>query len=174
MGRQGLGLTLAFLGTAATRTEPGSDAESYYRGLLAQIAKRMKRKSGDEATIGKERSRAAVTELDRNAKLDDLVRKYSLWLRIQPVSVLAMRLPVREIVVHLIRKKEERARTLHWNPFLKRLEQVLCEKCVRPAHPLNLCEKVHCLCEERFAACPKCGRTYCRVCRPRCKCETMA
>jgi hypothetical protein len=147
--------------------------ESYYRGLLAQIEKRIKRKSGDEGAIEKERSRADATELDRNAKLDDLVRKYSLRVRIQPVSVLAMRLPVREIVVRLIRKKEERSRALHWNPFLKRLEQVLCEKCGRPAHPLNLCEKVHCLCQECFAACPKCGRTYCRICQPRCKCQTM-
>ena len=146
--------------------------ESYYRGLLAQIDKRIHRKSGDEGAIGKERSRAEATELDRKAKLDDLVRKYSLRVQIQPVSVLVMRLPVREIVVRLIRKKEERARTLHWNPFLKRLEQALCEKCGRPAHPLNLCEKVHCLCQQCFAGCPKCGRTYCRVCQQRCKCDS--
>jgi hypothetical protein len=151
--------------------------ESYYRELLAQIDKRIKRKSGDAAAneaVEKERSRAEATELDRNAKLDDLVRKYSLRVQIQLVSVLVMRLPVREIVVRLIRKKEERTRTLHWNLFLKRLEQVLCEKCGRPAHPLNLCEKVHCLCQQCFCGCPKCGRTYCRVCQPRCKCQTIS
>jgi hypothetical protein len=158
-------------------TRDSARVESYYRGLLAQIDKRIRRKSGDaaakEGTIEKERSRAEATELDRNAKLDDLVRKYSLRVQIQLVSVLVMRLPVREIVVRLIRKKEERTRTLHWNTFLKRLEQVLCEKCGRPAHPLNLCEKVHCLCQQCFAGCAKCGRTYCRVCQPRCKCQTM-
>jgi hypothetical protein len=147
--------------------------ESYYRGLLAQIAKRIARKSGDAAAIEKERSRAEATELDRNAKLDDLIRKYSLRVQVQLVSVLVMRLPVREIVVRLIRKKEERTRTLHWNNVLKRLEQVLCEKCGRPAHPLNLCEKVHCLCQECWTTCPKCGRTYCRVCQSKCKCEGM-
>lgn len=160
--------------------------ESYYRGLLAQIDKRIRRKSAEtlpnaganegakEGAVEKERSRAEATELDRTAKLDDLVRKYSLRVQIQLVSVLVMRLPVREIVVRLIRKKEERTRTLHWNLFLKRLEQVLCEKCGRPAHPLKLCDKVHCLCQQCFRGCPKCGRTYCRVCQPRCKCQTMA
>jgi hypothetical protein len=146
--------------------------ESYYRGLLAQIDKRIARKSGDAGAIEKERSRAQATELDRNAKLDDLVRKYSLRVQVQLVSVLVMRLPVREIVVRLIRKKEERTRTLHWNTFLKRLEPVLCEKCGRPAHPLHLCEKVHCLCQECWSTCPKCSRTYCRVCQSRCKCAS--
>ncbi len=156
--------------------------EGYYRGLLAQIDKRVRRKSGaasgsaagKEEAIGKERSRAEATELDRNAKLEDLFRKYSLRVQIRLVGVLAMRLPVREMVVRLIRKKEERTRTLHWNPFLKRLEQVLCEKCGRPAHPLNLCDKVHCLCQQCLAGCAKCGRTYCRVCQPRCKCQSTA
>ena len=148
--------------------------EAYYRGLLAQIDKRIKRKSDDTALAEKERSRADATRLDRDAKLDDLVRKYSLRVQLQLASVLVMRLPVREIVVRLIRKKEERTRTLHWNSSLKRLEHVLCEKCGRPANPLNLCEKVHCLCRECWVPCAKCGRTYCRVCQSRCKCETMA
>jgi hypothetical protein len=148
--------------------------ESYYRGLLAQIAKRIKRKSGDaaaaEGSVEKEQSRAAATELDRNAKLEDLVRKYSLRVQVQPVSVLALRLPVREVVVRLIRKKEERTRTLHWNTVLKRLEPMLCEKCGRAAHPLHLCEKVHCLCQECWTTCASCGRTYCRICQSNCKC----
>jgi hypothetical protein len=147
--------------------------ESYYRGLLAQIAKRIARKADDGAVVQKERTRSEATERDRNAKLEDLVRKYSLRVHLQLTSVLVVRLPVREILVRLIRKKEERAHTLHWNSFLKRLEHVLCEKCGRPAHPLNLCEKVHCLCHQCWSPCAKCGRTYCRLCQPRCKCGDL-
>ncbi len=146
--------------------------ESYYKGLLAQIAKRIARKAGDASAVEKERSRSDATERDRSAKLEDLVRKYSLRVHLELTSVLVMRLPVREIVVRLIRKKEERTRTLHWNAFLKRLEPVLCEKCGRPAQPLSLCEKVHCLCKECWSTCAKCSRTYCRICQPRCKCQT--
>ena len=144
--------------------------ESYYRGLLRQIDKRIARKSGDTQTIEKERSRAEATRLDRRAKLDDLVRKYTLRVEVQLTDVLVLRLPVREIAVRLIRKKEERVRTLHWNTVLRRLEQPLCEKCSRRAHPLFLCEKVHCLCRECWAACPNCGRNYCHACQTDCKC----
>jgi hypothetical protein len=144
--------------------------ESYYDGLLSQIEKRIARKSGDGEALEKERSRATATRLDRDAKLEDLVRKYSLRVEVRLADVLTLHLPVREIALRLIRKKEECTHTLHWNPVLKRLELPLCEKCGRGAQPLFLCEKIHCLCAVCWSACPGCGRTFCRVCQSRCKC----
>jgi hypothetical protein len=144
--------------------------ESYYEGLLRQIEKRIARKSGDAEAVEKERSRARATRLDRDAKLEDLARKYSLRVEVRLADVLTVQLPVREISVHLIRKKEKRAHTLHWNAALKRLEPPLCENCGRAAQPLFLCEKVHCLCSGCWSACPDCRRSFCRVCQIRCKC----
>ena len=161
--------------TATRRlTRDSSRVESYYDGLLRQIEKRIARKSDDAGAVEKERSRAVATRLDRDAKLEDLLNKYSLRVTVQLADVLAVRLPVREIAVRLIRKKEERARTLHWNTLLKRLEPPLCEKCGRAAQPLFLCEKVHCLCTACWSACPDCGRRFCRVCQSRCKCGAAA
>jgi len=161
--------------TATRRlTRDTSRVESYYDGLLRQIEKRIARKSGEAGAVEKERSRALATRLDRDAKLEDLVHKYSLRVNIQLADVLAVRLPVREIVVRLIRKKEERERKLHWNAVLKRLEPPLCEKCGRAARPLFLCEKVHCLCAACWPACPDCGRSFCKLCQSQCRCGAMA
>jgi hypothetical protein len=168
-------LVVPFEEAAARRLARDSGrVESYYDGLLRQIEKRIARKSGDAEAVEKERSRAAATRLDRDAKLEDLARKYSLRVDVRLADVLAVRLPVREIAMRLIRKKEERARTLHWNAVLKRLEPPLCEKCGLPAQPLFLCEKVHCLCAACWSPCPGCGRSFCRVCQPRCKCGAAA
>jgi hypothetical protein len=145
--------------------------DSYYKGLLAQIEKRSARRASDPDSAEKERSRAAATRLDRAAKLDDLARKYSLKIRIQPGDVLSVALPVREISARLIRKKAERVATFHWNPKLGALEPPWCESCTGPAYPLFLCdERVHFLCRSCAAACPHCGKHFCRVCQPRCKC----
>ena len=144
--------------------------EAYYRGLLAQAQKRMAARAADPEAVEREHSRARATELDRAAKLEDLRRKYSLRVWVEPTDVLFVNLPVREIRVRLMRKKEERLRGLHWNPVLHRLEPVLCEHCSRGAHPLYLCEKMHCLCKACWAACPQCGKFFCRACQPRCKC----
>ena len=84
------------------------DAErihSYYRDLQVQIEKRIARHKNDPPAAEKERTRAAATELDRAAKLDDLARKYALRIHIEPGDVLTVLLPVREIAVRLVRKK---------------------------------------------------------------------
>jgi len=145
--------------------------DSYYKDLLSQIGKRIARRAADAEAAGKERSRVSATELDRAAKLEDLVRKYSLKIRIQPGDVLIVSLPVREISARLIRKKAERVVKLHWNPYLDALDSPWCEVCSRSAHPMFLCDdRVHFLCKECAAPCPACGRQFCRACQPRCKC----
>ena len=144
--------------------------ESYYAGLLAQIDKRIAKRAHDAAAAEKERSRAAATQADRAAKLEDLRRKYALRVRIEPALLLAVRAPVRRISLRLIRKKEERAHALDWNPVLGVLESPLCEHCSARAHPLYLCERVHLLCRNCWAQCPGCSRFFCRVCQLRCKC----
>ena len=144
---------------------------SYYRDLLRQIEKRIARHSGDPKAEEKERSRAAATELDRAAKLEDVVRKYSLKIRIEAGDVLVVTLPVREIGVQMIRKKAERAARFHWNPALGGLESPWCEGCFGRAHPLFLCDdRVHFLCKSCLSACASCGKVFCRACQSKCKC----
>jgi hypothetical protein len=143
--------------------------ESYYSGLLAQIERRAARRDAAE----KDRSRIEATQLDRAAKLEDLIRKYSLRVQLELTDVLVVRLPVRTISVRLIRKKEERRAVLHWNAVVKALDTPLCEHCSGRAHPAYLCEQVHVLCAACWSACPACGRVFCRVCQRRCKCGAM-
>jgi hypothetical protein len=142
---------------------------SYYQDLLAQIGQRMTRHRGDAPALEKERARAEATRLDREAKLEDLARKYALKIRLEPGDVLAVSLPVREIKARILRKKSERVAAFHWNPSLKRLEAPWCESCTGPAHPLWLCDdRLHFLCKSCLAPCPACGRIFCRACRPTC------
>jgi len=143
----------------------------YYRDLLRQIDKRISRHSGDPKAEEKERSRAAATELDRKAKLEDVVRKYSLKIRIEAGDVLVVSLPVREIAVQVIRKKAERAAKFHWNPALGGLESPWCEGCFGRARPLFLCdERMHFLCKSCLSGCASCGKVFCRACQAKCKC----
>ena len=144
--------------------------ESYYQGLLAQIEKRVAKRASDPAAAEKELSRASATQADRIAKLEDLRRKYSLRIQADLALVLAVRAPVRQISLRLIRKREERPHILHWNPVLRTLESPLCEHCCARAHPLYLCERLHCLCKDCWTQCPNCSKFFCRACQPRCKC----
>jgi hypothetical protein len=144
--------------------------ESYYSGLLAQLEKRAARRTAEPQAAEKDRSRIQATQLDRAAKLEDLVRKYSLRVQLELTDVLVVSLPVRTISVRLIRKKEERQVTLAWNAVLRALDTPLCEACSGRARPLYLCEKVHLLCGACLSPCASCARVFCRACQPKCKC----
>lgn len=149
--------------------------DTYYRDLQRQIQRRIARHGNDPQAAEKERSRAAATELDRAAKLDDLARRYSLKIRIEPGDVLAVTLPVREIQARVIRKKSERAARFHWNPTLGVLESPWCEGCCARTHAVFLCDdRVHFLCKACLSPCAGCGRVYCRACQPVCRCGAGA
>jgi len=151
--------------------------EEYYGGLLAQMAKRAARRTAEPQAAEKaekDRGRIAATQLDRAAKLEDLVSKYSLRVQLDLTDVLAVSLPVRTISVRLIRKKEERRVALAWNAVLRALDTPLCEACSGRARPLHLCEKVHLLCASCWRPCPACARAFCRKCQTKCKCGGMA
>ena len=145
--------------------------ESYYSGLLAQLEKRAARRTAEPQAAEKDRGRIQATQLDRAAKLEDLVRKYSLRVQLELTDVLVVSLPVRTISVRLIRKKAERQVTLAWNAILRALDTPLCEACSGRAHPLYLCDdKVHLLCANCWSPCPACARVFCRACQSRGKC----
>ena len=148
--------------------------ESYYSGMLAQLEKRAARRGAEPQAAEKDRGRIAATQLDRAAKLEDLVRKYSLRVQMELTDVLIVSLPVRTISVRLIRKKEERQVTLAWNAVLRALDTALCEACSGRARPLYLCDKVgakmHLLCAACWSPCPACARVFCRACQAKCKC----
>lgn len=131
----------------------------YYRDLLRQIEKRIAKHAGDPQAAEKEHSRAAATRLDCAAKLDDLARRYSLKIRVEPGDVLAVSLPVRAISARVIRKKTERMARFHWNPRISALDSPWCEGCLDRAHPLFLCDdRAHFLCGTCAPACPACRR----------------
>jgi hypothetical protein len=152
--------------------------ESYYAGMLAQLEKRAARRTAEVQTADKDRGRIEATRLDRAAKLEDLIRKYSLRVQLELTDVLVVSLPVRAIAVKLIRKKEERQVTLAWNAVLRALDTPLCEACSGRARPLYLCDamggktagKMHMLCGTCLGPCPACARVFCRACQARCKC----
>jgi hypothetical protein len=150
----------------------GRDSErihTYYEGMLRQVHKR--RRSAEAEGEEKARSRAEAIERDRAAKLEDLARKYALKIRIDAGDILAVSLPVVEISVRVIRKKEERVAGFHWNTVLGKLEARWCEGCFAAAHPLFLCDtRVHFLCRECAGPCERCGRHLCRACQPKCRC----
>lgn len=111
--------------------------------------------------------RQKAIALERSFKLQDLIEKYTLHLTLEPVAIIGLPTTAPIFRLTLKRRLATRSFSVTYNPLLKKLDPLPCEGCWRPRHRAWLCdEQLHVLCDDCFAACPTCGKPWCRACRP--------
>lgn len=145
----------------------------YYQTLIHETRQFIEKKAldGEEREKALNKIRAIETELEW--KVQDIINKYSLNIRIEPISFIRIETVVPVFYLKIKRRKGEREFPLTYNPILKSLDSLPCESCFNPKRVYSVCdEKLHILCPQCFKMCPKCGRDYCRACHktgcPRC------
>jgi hypothetical protein len=112
-------------------------------------------------------------EAEKNWKVQDLVSKYALTVRLEPLCGLILETQAPIFWIEIKRRLSSRAFPLGYNPILKRLDPLPCEACFNPRGGTFVCDdQLHLLCSHCFKKCPECGRPYCSVCSkggcPRC------
>lgn len=155
----------------------------YYEALRGEIQKAFEKKflpSKDSP----EEQKGEVTKMlsgkldavegEKRYKVQDLVSKYALNVRIEPVCIIEIETGSLVFWVEIKRRLSSRAFPLTYNPLLKKVDALPCEGCFYPRGAYYICdEKLHILCAACFRKCPGCGRQYCAACHPngcpRCK-----
>jgi hypothetical protein len=149
----------------------------YYETLKNEIHKAFERKffSGREfPEVQSEEGRKALSgkldavEAEKRWKIQDLVSKYALNIRIEPVCIIDIETESLIFLLEIKRRLSSRTFPLSYNPLLKKVDSLPCESCFYPRGTYYLCdEKLHILCATCFKKCPDCGREYCPVCYPK-------
>jgi hypothetical protein len=137
----------------------------YYRTLIHETRQFIEKKSldGEEKEKALNKIKAIDTELEW--KVQDIINKYSLNIRIEPISFIRFETVVPVFYLKIKRRKGEREFPLTYNPLLKSLDSLPCESCFNPKRVYSVCDdKLHILCPQCFRVCPKCGRDYCSAC----------
>jgi len=107
-------------------------------------------------------------EGEKRNKIQDLVSKYALNVRIEPVSIIEIETESLVFWVEIKRRLSSRAFPLAYNPLLKKVDSLPCENCFYPRGAYYICdEKLHILCAACFRKCPECRREYCSACHPK-------
>ncbi len=112
-------------------------------------------------------------EGEKRWKIQDLVSKYALDVRIEPVCVIDIETETPVFWIEIKRRLSSRLFPLTYNPFHRKMDPLPCEACFHPRGGLYICdEKLHIFCAACFSKCPDCGRPYCSACSksgcPRC------
>jgi hypothetical protein len=140
----------------------------YYRSIQQEIETNIKKKSLTVEAQEREQSRIRATEIELERKIRDLQTKYDLTVRIEPVAVLRLFVPVMLVSLIVMRRKWMVPIQLAWNPLLRELERVACVGCFRPSRKIFICDdQRHTVCPECFQSCPTCQHPCCRACTPR-------
>lgn len=155
----------------------------YYETLKVEIRKAYEKKffpGKDSPEEQNEEGKRILSEKldavegEKKWKIQDLVSKYALNIRIEPVCIIDIQTESLVLWLEIKRRLSSRTFLLTYNPFLKKVDFLPCESCFYPRGTYYICdEKLHILCATCFRKCPDCGKQYCSACHPegcpRCK-----
>ncbi len=141
----------------------------YYHALIFEtdqfIKKKLVQKEHKTKEMKQAISKIKAIETELNWKLSDLISKYSISIKIEPISFIRVKTVAPIFWLTIKRRKMTRLFPLSYNPILKAFDNLPCESCFNPEKVHWACDdKLHIVCSKCFAPCAKCGKSYCKVC----------
>lgn len=147
----------------------------YYETLKEETIKATERKrESPEDGADKLSEKLNVIETERKWKIQDLVAKYALNVKIEPVAAVAIETQAPVFWTSIKRRLASREFPVTYNPVVRQFDALPCEACFYPRGSYFVCDdNLHIVCDSCFSACAHCGKRYCRACYkdkcPKCK-----
>lgn len=147
----------------------------YYETLKDETHKIIEKheKTIKDGNVNKFFQKLAAIETEQKWKIHDLLAKYALSLKMEPVSLIRIKTETILFWIEIKRRISSRVFPLAYNPLIKQLDSLPCEVCFNPHPPYFICDdKLHIVCSRCFVDCPRCGKKFCQACYPVCpKCN---
>lgn len=146
----------------------------YYETIKIETQKVMeKRALTGEHPSEKQGEKVNAIETEKRWKIQDLISKYALNIRVEPVAAILIETQSPVFWLEIKRRLSSRLFPLTYNPLLRKLDPLPCESCFYPRGGYFICdEKLHITCSACFKKCPQCGKPFCSACHkhgcPRC------
>lgn len=133
-----------------------ANLEEYYASLKKEMEQGLER-SGLSEQLRKERQeKIALLPAELVAKRDDLFKKYSVKVKIEPCSAMIIRTPAIKLLYRAAVGKKNKDLSLIFNPVTKSIDPVLCQGCGASTTRIYFCRQLHTLCPACENKCPLC------------------
>ena len=129
----------------------------YYDGLENEMKMSLERTGLSDQLIRDRQEKIAQIPEELARKKEDLYKKYSIRIKIQPCTVMVVTTPAVKVLYRASIGKKAKSLSLIYNPVSKAIDPLICEGCGRTTANILFCDRLHILC-------PHCG-SYCPVCR---------
>jgi len=146
----------------------------YYETIKTETQKAVeKRALSGEQSVEKKREKVNAIETEKRWKIQDLISKYALNIRIEPVAAIVIETYSPVFWLEIKRRLSSRLFPLTYNPLLRKWDPLPCESCFYPRGGYSICDdQLHILCSACFKKCSQCGKPFCSACHkhgcPRC------
>jgi len=137
------------------------------------IEKQIEEKTIKGDGIDKLLNKLEVIEVEKKWKIQDLISKYILNIKIEPVVAIRIETHAPIFWINIKRRLASRRFPVTYNPILRQIDALPCESCFNPHAGYYICDdKLHIVCGHCFKTCPDCGRQFCNACYnicPKCR-----
>jgi hypothetical protein len=133
-----------------------NNLEEYYENLRKEMELSLGRAGLSERLVQDRKEKIALIPDELAKKKEDLLKKYSIRIKITPCAGLFMRMPAVKILCEVHIGREKKPVSLIYSPMTKTLDPLVCEGCGRSTTSISFCPRRHTLCSRCQEKCPVC------------------
>lgn len=130
--------------------------EEYYASLRKEMEESLKRPGISQQNIEDRQSKIDLLPDELSRKKDDLFKKYSIKIKIEPAALMWIKTPAVKVLLKTMVGRKRLDMSAIYNPVTKQIDPLVCQGCGKSITSVFFCEHLHALC----VSC----RTSCRVC----------
>jgi len=133
-----------------------ANLEEYYDALKKEMEKSIERPGLSEELIKDRKEKTAHLPGELARKRDDLFKKYSIRLKVEPCAVMFVRTPAVRILYRVSIGRKRKTLPLTYNPVTRSMDPLVCQGCGRSITDIHFCDQRHLLCPRCNEECPVC------------------
>ena len=133
-----------------------TNLEEYYHALEKEMEKNLGRSRLSEGLIKERREKIGLLPDELIRKRDDLFKKYSIKVNIEPCAVMLINTPAVEVLYKVLTGRTHKNVSLIYNPVTKALDPLVCQGCGKSITGIYFCNHLHLLCSVCSEKCPLC------------------
>jgi hypothetical protein len=130
--------------------------EEYYAGLEREMKSSLERSGLSDQLIRERQEKIALIPDEIARKRDDLLKKYSIRLKVVPSALMIVSMPAIQVLCRLSIGKKQKSIPLFYNPVTKSMDPAVCDGCTASTTRIAFCDRFHLLCPACAGPCPAC------------------
>ena len=123
-----------------------ANLEEYYAGLKDEMEKSLERPGLSDQLIKDRQEKIALLPDELARKKDDLFKKYSIKVKVEPCSAMLISTPAIKILYKTSIGRKRKNLSLIYNPVTKSVDPLVCQECGKSTTNIHFGDHLHLLC----------------------------